>query len=360
MVSHKLMVVQNEPLFSYIEHMGILNDQGERLAQRVQQGLVRAGMKDVTTLSVQPDTGRRLIVRHGSSLHRVHVHPVQRSPRSPAVEPGWFPLLVSSEFTDASAQGLADAGVSFLDERGNVHLSLDGRTVLFARAGKTRPTGLRATLGPPVLARRAAGVLALNRASHRVAFALLANPELAGSPVRALAAAARVSVGTAHSTLAQLTEAGLLMDGQLHDAGRLMDAWAEAYLRLTIRPLTPRTLYAPGAQWSDILLAQPESGILLGGIAAAAALDNQVRATDGIVYATALGPAVTLLRLKTDPTPFRVEVRERFWGEALPTPQPGLVPSVLIYGDLLRDGDARSRDIAANLRRNDAHLRALG
>lgn len=354
------MIVQNQTLFSYIEHVSILNDQGELLAQRVQQGLVRAGMKDVTTLSVQPDTGRRLIVRHGPSLHRVHVHPVQRSPRTPAEEPGWLPLLVSSEFTDASAQGLADAGVSFLDERGNAHLSLDGRTVLFARAGKTQRTGFRATPGPPAPATRAAGVLALNRASHRVAFALLANPELAGSPVRALAAAARVSVGTVHNTLAQLTEAGLLLDGRLHHGGRLLDAWVEAYRRLTIRPLTPRTLYAPDARWTETLLAHPESGALLGGIAAAAALDNHVRATDGIVYATAPGPAVTLLRLKTDPTPFRVELRERFWGDGLPTPHPGLVPSVLIYGDLLRDGDARSRDIAANLRRNDAHLRTLG
>ncbi len=234
----------------------------------------------MTILSVQPDTGRRLIVRHGPLLHRVHVHPVQRIPRTPAEEPGWLPLLVSSEFTDVSAQGLTDSGVSFLDERGNAHLSLDGRTVLFARAGKTRPTGLRATPGPPAPATRAAGVLALNRASHRVAFALLANPVLAGGPGRAMAAAA--------------------------------------------------------------------------------ALDSHVRATDGIVYATALGPAVTLLRLKTDPTPFRVDVRERFWEDLLPTPQTGLVPSVLIYGDVLRDGDARSRDIAANLRRNDAHLRALG
>lgn len=139
-----------------------------------------------------------------------------------------------------------------------------------------------------------------------------------------------------------------------------MDAWAEAYRRLTIRPLTPRTLYAPDARWSDILLAQPESGVLLGGISAAAALDNHVRATDGIVYATAPGPAVTLLRLKTDPTAFRVELRERFWGDSLPVPRPGLVPSVLTYGDLLRDGDSRSLEIATNLRRNDAHLRALG
>ena len=47
------------------------------------------------------------------------------------------------------------------------------------------------------------------------------------------------------------------------------------------------------------------------------------------------------------------------WGDSLPS-QPGLVPSVLIYGDLLRDGDARSLEIATNLRSNDAHLRTIG
>jgi hypothetical protein len=73
--------VQNEALFSYIERMGLLNTQGEELARLVQQGLVRAGMKDVTALSVQPSSGRRLVLRNGSSLHRVQVHPVGRRPR---------------------------------------------------------------------------------------------------------------------------------------------------------------------------------------------------------------------------------------------------------------------------------------
>lgn len=354
-------VVQHETLFSYIERMGLLNTQGEELARLVQQGLVRAGMKDVTALSVQPSAGRRLVLRHGSSLHRVQVHPVGRNPRTPEEEPGWLALLVNSGFDDTTVHRLADAGASFLDERGNAHLSLDGRTVLFARDDKPGRNSVRdksASLEAQV--KRAPGVLALNRASHQVAFALLANPDLAASPVRALAAAARASIGTVHNTLAQLTDAGLLLDGQLHHPGRLLDAWADAYRRLAVRPLSPRTLYAADDRWSDTVRAEAEGAVLLGGIAAAAVLDDEVRATDGIAYAPALGPAVTLLRLTTDPTPFRIEVRERFWGDGLPTPQPGLVPSVLIYGDLLRDGDARSVRIATNIRRNDAHLRTLG
>jgi hypothetical protein len=354
-------IVQNEPLFSYIERMGLLNTEGEPLARLVQQGLVRAGMKDVTVLSVQPSGGRRLVLRNGASLYRVRVHPVGRNPRTPDEEPGWLPLLVSTGFDDATLYRLADAGASFLDDRGNAQVSLDGRTVLFTLADRRDRTGTHTNVASlQGQAKRAPGALALNRASHRVVFALLANPDLAASPVRALAAAAKASIGTVHNTLAQLTNAGLLLDGRLHHPGRLLDAWAESYRRLAVRPLAPRALYAADDRWSDKVRAESQDTVLLGGIAAAAVLDDHVRATDGIVYAAALGPAVTLLRLTTDPTPFRVEVRERFWGDVLPTPQPGLVPSVLIYGDLLRDGDFRSLEIATNLRRNDAHLRTLG
>ncbi len=360
MVSTMHAVVQDDALFSYIERMDLLNSQGEELARLVQQALVRAGMKDVTALSVQPSGGRRLVLRHGSSLHRVQVQPVGRNPRTPEEEPGWLALLVNSGFDDTTVHRLADAGASFLDERGNAHLSLDGRTVLFARAdkpGRTRAHAKSASL--EAQAKRAPGALALNRASHQVAFALLANPDLAASPVRALAAAARASIGTVHNTLAQLTDAGLLLEGRLHHPGRLLDAWADAYRRLAVRPLSPRKLYAADDRWSDTVRAEAEGAVLLGGIAAAAVLDDQVRATDGIVYAATLGRAVTLLRLTADPTPFRVEVRERFWGDGLPASRPSLVPSVLIYGDLLRDGDSRSLGIANNLRRNDAHLRTL-
>lgn len=360
MVTARHAAVQNEALFSYIERVGLLNTQGEELARLVQQSLVRAGMRDVTALSVQPSGGRRLVLRHGSSLHRVQVHPVGRNPRTPNEEPGWLPLLVGNGFDDPTMHRLADAGASFLDERGNAHVSLDGRTVLFAQADKPGRTMHAKSASLEAQAKRAPGALALNRASHRVAFALLANPDLAARPVRVLAATARTSIGTVHNTLGQLTDAGLLLDGRLHDPGRLLDAWAESYRRLAVRPLSSRTLYAADDRWCDKVRAGAQGAVLLGGIAAAAALDDQVRATDGIVYAATLGSAVTLLRLTTDPTPFQVEVRERFWGDGLPASPPGLVPSVLIYGDLLRDGDSRSLEIAANLRRNDAHLRTLG
>lgn len=347
--------------------MGLLNELGDRLARRVQRGLVRAGLNDIAVLSLDPEQGRALVLRHGLSMHRIEIQPYGDSPeptRSPAL--GWLPLIVTSSFDDATFWELVDAGVSLLDDRGNAHLVLDGNTVLFARA--TDPATSRAAGRAPSRApstgrapRRPEGpaVLSLNRSSHQVAFALLAQPALAEAPLRSLAVAAGVSVGTVHMTVNELREAGHLVKDRLRHAGRLLDTWAAAYRRIAIQPLTQRPLYAVGPEWIDQLALDPVTGALAGGAAAAGALTGHLRATEGIAYVTDVGATVKLLRLTPNPTPYRVELREKFWGEDLPAPRAGFVPSVLLYGDLLRDGDDRSLETAHYLREHDAHLRAL-
>ena len=209
-------------------------------------------------------------------------------------------------------------------------------------------------------ARERSTALSLARASHQVAFALLCAPGLASAPVRKVAEAAQVSLGTAHNTLKELADAGFLSDSRLLRADLLLDEWAEAYQRLTFPLLTPRRLYAEGPAWVERVLRDPSGGVLLGGAAAAEVLTGAVRATDGIAYVRDVGRAVALLRLVPSPTPFRVDIREQFWGDGIPLPRPGVVPAVLVYGDLLRDGDARLASVARNLRELDAHLRALG
>ncbi len=340
-----------------------MNEVGDRLARRVQRGLVRAGLNDIAVLSIDPEQGRALVLRHGLSMHRIEVQPYGGSPeptRSPAL--GWLPLMVTSSFDDATFWKLVDAGVSLLDDRGNAHLVLDGSTVLFARA--TGPAASRAAGRAPSTGRaprrpEGPAVLSLSRSSHQVAFALLAQPALAEAPLRSLAAAAGVSVGTVHMTVNELRAAGHLVKDRLHHAGRLLDTWAAAYQRIAIQPLTQRPLYADGAKWIDQLALDPGTGSLAGGAAAVAALTGHLRATEGIAYVTDVGATVKLLRLTPNPTPYRVELREKFWGEDLPAPRAGFVPSVLLYGDLLRDGDDRSLETAHYLREHDAHLRAL-
>lgn len=343
--------------------MTLLNEVGDRLARRVQRGLVRAGLNDIAVLSIDPEQGRALVLRHGTSMHRIEVQPYERSPeasRSPAL--GWLPLLVTSSFDEATFWELVDAGVSLLDDRGNAHLVLDGNTVLFAHApdpAASRTSGREPATDRAVRRQVGPAVLALSRSSHQVAFALLAEPSLARAPLRELAAAAGVSVGTVHKTVNELRAAGHLVKDRLREAGRLLDTWAAAFQRLAVQPLTQRPLYVDGVEWIDQLALDPVTGALAGGAAAAGVLTGHVRATEGISYVTDVGATVKLLRLAPTPTPYRVELRQKFWGEDLPAPRAGFVPSVLLYGDLLRDGDDRSLETARFLREHDAHLRAL-
>lgn len=340
----------------------MLNEEGERLARRIQRGLVRAGLQDIATLSVDPDRGRRVVLRHGLSLHRLEAVPFSAGQVPARGASGWVPLVVSPAFEDATVWELADAGICFLDERGNAHLVLDGQTVLFTRAspGERPGRAIKAARKGSRASKVRSSALSLGRVSHQVAFALLCEPQLAGAPVRRLAAEAGVSLGTAHKTSNELMDAGFLVKGRLRNAGRLLDAWAAAYQRIAFTPLTPRVLYAQGREWVEQLRLDPTPDALVGGAIAAGVLTGELRATDGIAYVRNVGRAVKLLRLTPSPTAFRVDLRDRFWGEGLPSPQPGLVPSVLVFGDLLRDGDDRSLEAARVLREHDAQLRALG
>lgn len=316
-------------------------------------------MRDIAVLSVEPESGRRLILRHGPKLYRIEVRPPSKSSTNDA-DAHWIPLLVTNKVGDAEAWEMADEGISFLDERGNAHLVLDGLPVVWARAAETTPPLARRNSARSIAPlERSAVPPILNRASHQVAFALLCAPEFAGESLRAIADTAVVSLGTVHKTLAHLTGAGFLLDGQLRDGGRLLTTWSDAYARLTFPQLTKRQLFATQQDWIKPLLLDPPPDLLLGGAAAAGLLTREFRASDGLVYTTDVGSAVRHLRLTPTPTPFAVGVRERFWGEGLPSQRVGLVPSVLVYGDLIREGDSRSLEAAADLRRTDAHLRAL-
>lgn len=249
------------------------------------------------------------------------------------------PLLVTDHVTPPLADAMRAEGVEFIDAAGNAFLN---RPPVFVFVKGQRPAeGVPAPEGRRAF--RATGL--------QVLFALLAEPELVARPYREIAAAAGVAHGTVGWVMAELPRLGYIgaVGGRrrLLNGERLLGQWTEAYAR-TLRPklLLGRFrgdiegLYARTAPWRE--------DVLLGGEVAAARLTRHLRPGTATLYALAVDPRVVLkLALRAD-AEGNVDFRRRFW--AFPGEEPRLVPTLLVYADLLAIGDARCLETAQLLR----------
>ena len=245
------------------------------------------------------------------------------------------PLIVTNHVTPPLADALRTQGIEFIDAAGNVFLN---RPPLLVFVKGQRPTG-REVLPERGRAFQATGL--------QVLFALLARPELVARPYREIAAAAGVAHGTVGWVMAELPGLGYLAEvggrRRLINGERLLGQWTEAYAR-TLRPRlllgrfrgSLEALYTRTAQWKEDLL--------VGGELAAARLTRHLRPGTATFYAQAIDPKVVLnLVLRAD-AEGNVDFRRRFWtflGE-----EPRLVPTLLVYADLLAIGDARCLETA--------------
>jgi len=265
------------------------------------------------------------------------------------------PLLgVAPHIGDAAADVLRARGIDFVDGSGNVHLAWDA--VLIDVRGRRR-----AAVAPRH--RSPAASRAFTRSGAQVVFVLLSWPKMAARPLREIARASGVSLGTAQIVIDDLTGAGYLYEGPdgrtLARAGELLSRWAEAYALWLAPKLHLATFAVDDPRWwegADIELA--DAGVQLGGELAASLLDPHLRPTTATLYAETI-PATLIARwqMRRDEQDGTVFVRRRFW--RLPEDVPRLVPTPLIYGDLVASGDPRQREHAERLRGHDDRLTRL-
>ena len=288
-----------------------------------------------------------------------------------AVPSGVPVLVVAPMISDAVGQVLRARGLDYVDAAGNVLLRWPGARIDVRGRRAAAPSVDLA--GPS--ARRP-----FVRSGVQVTFALLAWPQLTASTVREIAEAAGVAVGTTHSVLRDLLAGGYLVGApsgrQMVRGGELLTRWTEAYA-LSLYASLGLGLYRAEdpAWWTSARADLADAGVDLGGEAAASVLDERLRPGTVWLYAEQVPAAVLAAhrcRRADDPGSANVIVRRRFWraptrrGEVAGGHPPhvvssdaGLVPSVLVYADLLASGDPRQRDHAQRLRTRDARLERL-
>lgn len=265
-------------------------------------------------------------------------------------------LVVAPRFTDAELDRLAELGLAAADALGNAHVQHEG-VHLDVRGRRPAPRK-RAEARPSTTTGR-------RRAGLAVTFVLLADPTLPTAPLRTLAAAAGVSLGTAQSVVKELREKGRLTSAGLVDVPRLAQRWVEDYRRLPLEVL--HQLHAPAGWWRDVTDDERQAaGVRWGGETAAELLRGYLRTSVGVAYVTRMPSALAARfrmrawRPSDAPVPF-AEFRKPLWGPDWPvvSDREDTVPPLLVYADLLRAEDGRLAEAAADLRENDDALRRL-
>jgi len=262
-------------------------------------------------------------------------------------------LVIARSITEQAAGLLRERGIDYVDEAGNAHIAWDD--VLIDIRGRRKRSGR----GSASLSR---GSKAFSRAGLQVGFVLLSWPSMAGKPLRELASASRVSLGTAQAVVHDLTGAGYLYEvageRRLGRAGELLNRWSEAYSTRLSPTLSLGDFDASDISWwrsSEDELTRFD--VQVGGETGASVLDPHLVPAGLTLYADERPRSlIGRHRLARAEQAGNVHVRRRFWTMARQT---WIVPPTLIYADLLASGDPRQREHADRIRTSDDRLAGL-
>ena len=248
-------------------------------------------------------------------------------------------LVIAEYITPPLAARLRDLGVAFADAQGNAFIH-EPPTYIWAVGNKplTKPRLMRtARLFQP--------------GGLKIIFALLCVPDLVDAPLRKIAEAATVALGTAAWVMEDLRNQDYVRD--LGKRGRtlvhrrkLMNLWADAYPHQLKPKLAPRLFTATEATWWRKLDLQ-KAGALLGGELAGERLTKYLKPEKATLYLkNGLAPIMTAVPLLPPTDEANVELVPVFWNFEMPTRYPDVAPPLLVYADLLATGDDRCIETA--------------
>jgi len=270
-------------------------------------------------------------------------------------------LVAASQIGPSVAKLLRERNIAFMDATGNAFIAGPGLHVWISGKRtnvKQAVTGLH------------------QQSAVKVIFALLTDPcldkdpgtALLNSPVRVLAKAADVAMGSVGNVLVNLRSMGFVLEDddvrRLLERERLIELWATDYLeRLRHRLIHHRYRMANPREWEHLPPLPQDAW--WGGEVAGALLTRHLRPEKVTIYAQAL-PDEWVVRAKLQPDPQgNVEVLAPFWGDnltALWQRSPKIQSSkcvhpMLVYADLLANSEERSSETAKRI--YDHYLRDL-
>lgn len=188
----------------------------------------------------------------------------------------------------------------------------------------------------------------MQKAEAQIIFHLLQNKGNVDKTIREIAAASGVSVGSVHSTLADLAGRGYIVEDcrkrLLRKRMSLIDRWAQAYAdTLKAKLFIGQFIFLSAAvkeRWQQIVL--PET-LSWGGEPAAMLMDGYLQPERWDIYTADKADALIATGRMIPAPQGDIYVYRRFW-------QGNGTPPLVVYADLLATEDDRCREAAARIK----------
>lgn len=257
-----------------------------------------------------------------------------------------IPLLIMRSANNDVAKLLKNLEINFIDTAGNAYINVPPLYINIKGQKLIRLVEKKRTVDNNTL--KDAGTF--QTAGLQIIFTLLCNPKLERNPYREIAEMANVALGTVHTTLKLLEKHGFVIDDEtrgknLINKKELLKEWILGY------PEKIKPKYFAGKYQTE----NPEFiktidfkyyGALLGGETAAAQITNYLRPLIHTIYiGDKIGEFILRNRLKKNPNG-NIEIVKKFWNFADDNETKNIVPTILVYTDLITTGDPRNIETA--------------
>ena len=247
-------------------------------------------------------------------------------------------ILITPYVSPQLADHLKNLGIYFLDTAGNAFIKSQS-LYIFSKGNK-----LSEEQRPDTLSR------AFKAKGLQVLFALMRINKLENRPLREIAELSNVALGTVQWVMKDLKKLGYLIDmgkrgKRLIKKEDLLSRWTIAYSeQLRPKQLIGRFTADNRNWWVDTKISQ--YGALWGGEVAGDILTKNLKPEIITIY-TNEQPGKLILRgkLKKDPNG-DVEILGTFWRDELTNNDENIVHPILVYADLIANGDKRNIEIA--------------
>ena len=247
-------------------------------------------------------------------------------------------LLIAEYVNPNIAELLKDLEIPFIDTAGNTYIK---EHPLYIYIKGNKPTnGVK--IAPPKRLFKPAGL--------KVVFALLNNPGIENEAYRDIAKAAQVALGTVSWVVYDLKDLGFFLKlgkkgRKICDKNKLLKRWVETYPE-QLRPKLIRERFEVKNRnwWKEVDIT--EFGAFWGGEIAAAKITGYLKPEKYIIYTDEpIGKLVLKHKLRKA-EPGNLEILNPFWDFNYNMADKGIVPPLLVYADLMADGDQRNIEAA--------------